>query len=109
MIAQGVRPTASASLTGIGMVVVVGGFDLRGHEGRHHREHRHAAAHSTAPEVGKWQRLSITSHWLDVQATSVAAREGRPREDLARGLRAVWSEHNTEAFAGLHNKGKRIS
>ncbi len=61
----------------------------------------------TAPEVGKWQRLSITSHWLDVQATSVAARD----KDHAKTWRAdfvPWSEHNTEAFAGLHNKGKRI-
>ena len=61
----------------------------------------------TAPEVGKWQRLAITSHWLDVQATSVAARD----KDHAKTWRAdfvPWSEHNTEAFAGLHNKGKRI-
>jgi len=61
----------------------------------------------TAPEVGKWQRLSITSHWLDVQATSVAAKD----KDHAKTWRAdfvPWSEHNTEAFAGLHNKGKRI-
>ena len=61
----------------------------------------------TAPEVGKWQRLSITSHWLDVQATSVAVRD----KDHVKTWRAdfvPWSEHNTEAFAGLHNKGKRI-
>ncbi len=61
----------------------------------------------TAPEVGKWQRLSITSRWLDVQATSVAVRD----KDHAKTWRAdfvPWSEHNTEAFAGLHNKGKRI-
>lgn len=61
----------------------------------------------TAPEVGKWQRLSITSHWLDVQATSVAVRD----KEHAKTWRAdfvPWSEHNTEAFAGLHNKGKRI-
>ena len=61
----------------------------------------------TSPEVGKWQRLSITSHWFDVQATSVAAKD----RDHAKTWRAdfvPWSEHNTEAFAGLHNKGKRI-
>ena len=61
----------------------------------------------TAPEVGKWQRLAITSHWLDVQATSVAARD----KDHAKTWRAdfvPWSATNTEAFAGLHNKGKRI-
>ncbi|MCG9105266.1 terminase [Laribacter hongkongensis] len=61
----------------------------------------------TSPEVGKWQRLSITSHWFDPQSASVAARD----KEHAKTWRAdfvPWSEHNTEAFAGLHNKGKRI-
>jgi hypothetical protein len=61
----------------------------------------------TSPEVGKWQRMSLTAHWFDVQSTSIAARDG----DHAKNWRAdfvPWSEHNTEAFAGLHNKGKRI-
>jgi hypothetical protein len=61
----------------------------------------------TSPEVGKWQRMSITSHWLDVQSTSVSSRD----KDHAKTWRAdftPWSENNTEAFAGLHNKGKRI-
>ena len=61
----------------------------------------------TAPEVGKWQRLSITSHWFDVQATSVASRD----REHAKNWRCdfvPWSDTNTEAFAGLHNKGKRI-
>ena len=61
----------------------------------------------TSPEVGKWQRLSITSHWFDVQATSVAARD-REHFKTWRADFTPWSEHNTEAFAGLHNKGKRI-
>ncbi|MCG9076836.1 terminase [Laribacter hongkongensis] len=61
----------------------------------------------TSPEVGKWQRLSITSHWFDPQSASIAARD----KEHAKTWRAdfvPWSEHNTEAFAGLHNKGKRI-
>lgn len=61
----------------------------------------------TAPEVGKWQRLSITSHWLDPQATSITVKD----KEHAKTWRAdftPWSEHNTEAFAGLHNRGKRI-
>lgn len=61
----------------------------------------------TAPEVGKWQRLSITSAWFDVQATSVAARD-KGHVKTWRADFVPWSEHNTEAFAGLHNKGKRI-
>lgn len=61
----------------------------------------------TSPEVGKWQRMSLTSQWFDVQSTSIAARDG----EHAKNWRAdfvPWSEHNTEAFAGLHNEGKRI-
>lgn len=61
----------------------------------------------TSPEVGKWQRLSITSHWFDVQSASVASKD----KDHTKTWRAdfvPWSETNTEAFAGLHNKGKRI-
>jgi len=61
----------------------------------------------TSPEVGKWQRLSITSHWFDAQATSIASKD----KDHAKTWRAdfvPWSDTNTEAFAGLHNKGKRI-
>lgn len=61
----------------------------------------------TSPEIGKWARLAITSHWFDVQSTSISSRD----KEHAKTWRAdfvPWSEHNTEAFAGLHNKGKRI-
>jgi hypothetical protein len=61
----------------------------------------------TSPEVGKWARLSITSSWFDVQSTSISSKD----KEHAKTWRAdfvPWSENNTEAFAGLHNKGKRI-
>ena len=61
----------------------------------------------TSPEIGKWARLAITSYWFDVQSTSISSRD----KEHAKTWRAdfvPWSEHNTEAFAGLHNKGKRI-
>jgi hypothetical protein len=61
----------------------------------------------TSPEIGKWQRLSITAGWFDVQATSIASLD----KDHGREWRAnfvTWSKNNTEAFAGLHNEGKRI-
>lgn len=61
----------------------------------------------TSPEVGKWQRLSITSHWFDVQSTSVSSRD-KEHGKTWRADFTPWSENNTEAFAGLHNKGKRI-
>jgi hypothetical protein len=61
----------------------------------------------TSPEVGKWQRLSITSHWFEVNAASVATKDSA-HEKTWRADFVPWSETNTEAFAGLHNEGKRI-
>lgn len=61
----------------------------------------------TAPEIGKWHRTSITGHWFDVQATSVKSRD-KAHADQWRQDFIPWSQHNTEAFAGLHNKGKII-
>lgn len=61
----------------------------------------------TSPEIGKWQRLSITADWFDIHSTSVAANDGG-HEKTWRADFVPWSEQNTEAFAGLHNKGKRI-
>lgn len=61
----------------------------------------------TAPEVGKWHRMSITGHWFDVQATSVKSRD-KEHSDQWRQDFVPWSQHNTEAFAGLHNKGRII-
>lgn len=61
----------------------------------------------TWPELQKWHRMFIASHWFVFTATSVysvaAGREKTWRADLI-----PWSEEKTEAFAGLHNKGKRI-
>lgn len=61
----------------------------------------------TSPEVGKWSRMSLTDSWFSVQSTSIASME-KGREKAWRADFVPWSEHNTEAFAGLHNKGKRI-
>lgn len=61
----------------------------------------------TAPEVGKWQRMSVTADWFDIAATSITAKE-KTHAKTWRADFVPWSEHNTEAFAGLHNKGKRI-
>lgn len=61
----------------------------------------------TWPEVQKWSRLRITSHWTVVTATaiysSLLGHESTWRIDAI-----PWSKENPEAFAGLHNKGKRI-
>ena len=61
----------------------------------------------TWPEVEKFQRLSLTKDWFSVTATSVASAD----PDHARTWRAdaiPFNEEEPEAFAGLHNKGKRI-
>jgi hypothetical protein len=61
----------------------------------------------TVPEISKWFRLSITSHWFDVQATSIKAKDAKHKDSWRQDF-VPWSEHNTEAFAGLHNKNKII-
>lgn len=61
----------------------------------------------TWPEIAKWARLSLTREWWQVPAMSVYSSEAG-REKSWRADAIPWSEHNTEAFAGLHNKGKRI-
>src|SRR5580658_2637118 len=61
----------------------------------------------TVPEISKWFKKSINAHWFDVRATSIRAND----PDHALSWRTdflTWSEQNTEAFAGLHNKGKLI-
>ena len=64
-------------------------------------------ATKTVPEVSKWFRRSLNEDWWDINATSIRfkspARQAGWRTDFI-----TWSEYNTEAFAGLHNKRKRI-
>ena len=61
----------------------------------------------TWPEITKWFGQSINAHWWNKIATRIYAKE-KGHEDQWRLDRETWSENNTEAFAGLHNKGKRI-
>lgn len=58
-------------------------------------------------EIAKWHRLFIARHLFKCTATAIFSAD----ESLAREWRmdiVPWSERNTEAFAGLHNAGKRI-
>jgi hypothetical protein len=58
-------------------------------------------------EIAKWHRLFIAKHVFKCTATALFTVD----EDMAREWRidiVPWSERNTEAFAGLHNAGKRI-
>jgi hypothetical protein len=61
----------------------------------------------TVPEVSKWFKSSITAHWFDVQATSIRSRDPLHGDSWRQDF-LPWSQHNTEAFAGLHNKDKII-
>lgn len=61
----------------------------------------------TWAELSKWFRLAINSHWFKVTATAVSARDVN-HERTWRADALPWTEHNPEAFAGLHNVGKRL-
>ena len=61
----------------------------------------------TWAELAKWYRLCITRHWFELTATAIFSKDP-DHEKTWRIDMVPWSERNTEAFAGLHNKGKRI-
>ena len=58
-------------------------------------------------ELAKWRRLSITKELFKLKATSMYSTDVSLASEW-RFDQAPWSERNTEAFAGLHNKGKRL-
>lgn len=61
----------------------------------------------TWAELAKWHRLCICGHWFEFTATALFSKD--PGHEKTWRIDMVpWSERNTEAFAGLHNKGKRI-
>ncbi len=61
----------------------------------------------TWAELGKWHRLAVTAKWNELRAATLVSilpvDEGAGRIDLV-----PWAAHNSEAFAGLHNKGSRV-
>lgn len=60
----------------------------------------------TWPELTKWHALSINRGWFAVTATAIySVLTGHDRTWRVDAI--TWSENNTEAIAGLHNKGKR--
>ena len=61
----------------------------------------------TWPELIKWYNLFIARHWFQITATSIfSIAEGH--EKTWRFDAIPWSQTRTEAFAGMHNQGKRI-
>ena len=61
----------------------------------------------TWPELMKWARLAINADWWTMGATSLTFRD-KKHERTWRTDMLSWSEDNSQAFAGLHNQGKRI-
>jgi len=61
----------------------------------------------TWPELQKWHRLSLTKDLFTCTATALYSND-KEHEKNWRADAVPWSIHNTEAFAGLHNQGKRI-
>lgn len=60
----------------------------------------------TWPELAKWYGLCINKGWFAFTATALYSI--LPGHDRTWRVDAItWSENNTEAIAGLHNKGKR--
>lgn len=61
----------------------------------------------TWAELAKWYHLCIFRVWFELTATSIFSKQ--PGHDKTWRIDAIpWSESNPEAFAGLHNQGKRI-
>lgn len=61
----------------------------------------------TWAELGKWFNLFIGREHFTLTATALLSKDPS-RERTWRIDQVPWSEKNTEAFAGLHNQGKRI-
>lgn len=61
----------------------------------------------TWPEVAKWHRLFIAKRFFVMTATSLYSSDPI-HEKTWRCDIIPWSVNNPEAFAGMHNQGKRI-
>jgi hypothetical protein len=61
----------------------------------------------TWAELGKWYHMFIAKEFFQLTATALFAKD-TAHERTWRIDMVPWSERNTEAFAGLHNKERRI-
>lgn len=61
----------------------------------------------TWAELAFWHRNCATKHWFKYTPTKIHSLDPA-HKDTWRIDMVPWSLTNTEAFAGLHNKGKRI-
>jgi len=61
----------------------------------------------TWAELAKWHSMCINAHWFEISATSMYSTDPA-HKDTWRIDAIPWTEQKSEAFAGLHNKGRRI-
>ena len=61
----------------------------------------------TWAELAKWHRLCLCGHWFECTATALIAKASGHAKTWRCDM-VPWSERSTEAFAGLHNKGRRV-
>lgn len=61
----------------------------------------------TWAELTKWHRMGLVASWFTVTATAIYSAD--PAHEKTWRIDAVpWSVSNPEAFAGLHNQGRRV-
>lgn len=64
-------------------------------------------ATKTVPECKSWFRRSINGHWFDPKSEFIKVRDPAHKETWRTDF-LTWSIDRTEAFAGLHNRGRII-
>lgn len=62
---------------------------------------------STWPEITKWRRMSLWSHWFISGDRRIRSID-EAHKDSWRLDAITWDEHRPEAFRGFHNAGRRI-
>jgi hypothetical protein len=62
----------------------------------------------TMPEFAKWHALAINGGWFDSDLLSYRYRLEPEHRETWRFDAVTWSKEKPEAFAGLHNYGRRI-
>jgi hypothetical protein len=61
----------------------------------------------TWSELSKWFRIFLASHWFYMTATAIYSVDPK-HERTWRADAIPWSDKNPEAFAGMHNFGRRL-
>ena len=61
----------------------------------------------TWPEIAKWFELCLFKDLFKMTDGAILSRDPAAMKTW-RFDKVTWSEHNTDAFAGLHNQGKRL-